>query len=318
MVNDSLKEIRTQKKSISEQPCVSVAMIAYNVGKFLEEAIESVLNQKTDFKVELVIGEDCSPDDTKKIALNYQKQYPDIVRVLLPEKNQGLTPNSVATQNACRGKYIALCDGDDYWTDSLKLQKQINFLDNNSDYSATGHQATVVYDDQSAESHNFGSNSDADYGIQDTITHRKFHTSSLVYRKEFWDKVGGIPTTILSNERAIYPMLAIFGKIKYFKEPMCIYRKSSFGISSRITAQELEMDLNMIPWLRRINKDFPTIKFRSFLHLCIYTYPANVSFVMLIKHYLQFASLSFSYFPKNLGDIKYGTSKFFNKLLGLK
>jgi len=280
MAREFSGELRYAKCSREITPLVSIVTIAYNVSRFLPEAIESVLSQETNFRVELVIGEDCSTDNTREIALHYQKKYPDLIRVLLPEKNQGLTPNCIATHNACTGKYIALLDGDDYWTNPLKLQKQINFLESNLEFSGCAHQSEIVFDDVVGKNRLFGERKNTVYGINDTIQHRKFHTSSLVYRKEIWDKVGGIPITILSNERAIYPMLAIFGKIMYFQENMCIYRRSSIGISARITYKELEKDLYMIPWIKKIDKKFP----------------------------------SFSYFPKNLGDIKFGTIEFFKLL----
>ena len=289
-----------------QTPTVSVAMIAYNVGKYLEEAIESVLVQKTSFKVELVIGEDCSTDNTREIALAYQAKHPEVVRVLLHKKNLGLTPNSVATQNACKGKYIALLDGDDYWTDEYKLQKQVEFLEQNTEFSASGHQSEKIFEDGS-QSQLFGEREDTIYGLNDTITHRKFHTSSLVYRREYWVKTGGIPQNISSNERAIYPMLAIFGKIKYFKESMCVYRISGANLTSRINHKELETDLNMLLWLQNLDKRFPVFRFRSFLHLCMFTYGKRIHLFPLIKHYFLFAVFSFSYFPKNLPDLKWGT-----------
>jgi len=310
MENVCYAEVRDQKFEQNLQPTVSVAIIAYNVEKYLVAAVESVLNQKTNFKVELVIGEDSSTDNTRKIALDYRDKYPNIIKVLLPEKNQGLTPNSIATQNACNGTHIALLDGDDYWTNVNKLQVQIDFLENNPEFSGVAHQAEVFFDDVEGMNHPFGDNNDAIYYIKDTIQHRKFHTSSLVYRKVIWDNVGGIPSSISSNERAIYPLVAIFGKIKYFKESMCIYRKSSIGLSSRISAEELETDLAMIPWLKNIDKNFPYFQFKAFLHLCIYTYPAKIRFSMLMKHAFMFIFYSFSYFPKNFGDVKYGIGEF--------
>jgi len=314
MAREFSGELRYAKCSREITPLVSIVTIAYNVSRFLPEAIESVLSQETNFRVELVIGEDCSTDNTREIALHYQKKYPDLIRVLLPEKNQGLTPNCIATHNACTGKYIALLDGDDYWTNPLKLQKQINFLESNLEFSGCAHQSEIVFDDVVGKNRLFGERKNTVYGINDTIQHRKFHTSSLVYRKEIWDKVGGIPITILSNERAIYPMLAIFGKIMYFQENMCIYRRSSIGISARITYKELEKDLYMIPWIKKIDKKFPYIRFNSFIHFCIFSYPVKVSFLPLTKHYLLFVFYSFSYFPKNLGDIKFGTIEFFKLL----
>lgn len=296
---------------------VSVAIIAYNVEDYIGEAIESILNQRVDFRVEIVIGEDCSTDRTSEIINQYQKEYPLLIRVLENEQNLGLTPNSVATQNACQGQYIALCDGDDYWTDQNKLQRQIDFLEANAEYSATGHQSHVIYHPKfEKEPHLFRDemNEDCDLGIADTIGHRKFHTSSLVYRRKWWVKSGGIPKSISSNERAIYPMLAIYGKIRYFEKSMCVYRQWGSGLSSRISSEELGTDVEMIPWLKKLDPRFPAAQFRSFLHLCAFTYPQRVSLKELLKHYTYFALFSFSFFPKNLGELRYGTAKFFSKL----
>jgi len=298
---------------IDEIPLVSVAIIAYNLEKYIVECLESVLCQKTNFKVEIVIGEDCSTDNTLQILLNYQERFPNIIRVLVREKNLGLTPNSVDTQNNCKGKYIALLDGDDYWTDENKLQKQIDFLERNPLFSASAHQSTILRGSKEFPIRKFGIDTDAVFGINDTISHRKFHTSSLVYRRSIWEKTGGIPTTISSNERAIYPMLAVFGNIQYFKDDMCVYRLSPTGLNSKISTRELETDLNMLPWLKKNCSNFPISKFRSFLHLCMYSYPKKVHRNLLLKHYMLFIYYSFSYFPKNLGDVKYGTIEFINK-----
>ena len=295
-------------------PLVSVAMIAYNVEPYISEAIESVLIQKTDFPFELVIGEDCSTDNTRNIVLDYQQKYPDKIRVLIREKNLGLTPNSVDTQNHCKGKYIALLDGDDYWTDEHKLHKQIDFLDNHSEYSACAHQSMVIKGSKEFPLKLFGLEEDADFSIQDTIRHRKFHTSSLVYRKKYWDKTGGIPLNISSNERAIYPMLAIFGKIRYLKDNMCVYRIAPTGLNSRLTAKELTTDLNMLPWLKKIDSSFPVSSFRSFIHFCVFTYPRKVPLGILLKHFSLFTIFSFSYFPKNMGDVKHGFFQMLKKL----
>ena len=304
MENEYFASIKNTKYNPNGKIMVSVAIIAYNVEDYIPEAIESVLNQVTNFKVEIVIGEDCSTDNTRNIILNYQKQYPDIIKVFYHEKNLGLTPNSIATQNACKGKYIALLDGDDFWTDENKLQKQVDFLEKNKEYSACAHQSVIIK----------GINEDRDLGIKDTINHRKFHTSSLVYRKKYWDISGGIPHNISSNERAIYPMLAIYGKIKYLKDSMCVYRLAPTGLNSRISAKELETDLNMLPWLYSLDKSFPIKRFRSFIHLTAYTYPSKVLFFSLLKHYILFVFFSFSYFPQNLGDIKYGTRHIFKNI----
>ena len=116
-------------------PTVSVKMITYNHAPFIRQAIEGVLRQKTSFPIELVIGEDCSTDGTREIVFEYQRKYPDIIRVITSDKNVGARPNSLRAEKACRGTYVAFCEGDDYWTDPYKLQKQVDFLENNPDYA---------------------------------------------------------------------------------------------------------------------------------------------------------------------------------------
>ncbi len=112
---------------------VSVCMISYNHEQYIAQAIESILMQQTKFDFELVIGEDCSTDNTREICVAYQNNYPDKIRLLLPEKNLGMHKNFFETLQAARGEYIAFCEGDDYWIDPLKLQKQVDFLDANPD-----------------------------------------------------------------------------------------------------------------------------------------------------------------------------------------
>ncbi len=115
-------------------PIVSAYMLTYNHAQYIEQAIKGILQQSIDFPFELVIGEDCSTDGTREIVFEYQKKYPNIIRVITSDNNIGMMNNSTRTLQACRGKYIAFCEGDDYWIDPLKLQKQVDFLEANVEY----------------------------------------------------------------------------------------------------------------------------------------------------------------------------------------
>lgn len=126
---------RVAEQTSCENPTVSVAIITYNHEKFIAQAIESVLMQETDFRVELVVGEDCSTDGTRKIVKAYANKYPNVIRALLPGHNLGAARNFAAVFEACRGKYIACLEGDDYWTDARKLHKQVAIMDLNPQYS---------------------------------------------------------------------------------------------------------------------------------------------------------------------------------------
>ena len=125
-------------------PLVSVYMITYNHERFVAQAIESVLMQKTEFPVELVIGEDCSTDGTRAICEHYAREYPGRVRLLPSERNLGMQANARRTLEACSGKYIAMCEGDDYWTDPQKLQKQVDILANDSSLAFCFHNVEVI------------------------------------------------------------------------------------------------------------------------------------------------------------------------------
>jgi glycosyltransferase involved in cell wall biosynthesis len=111
------------------EPLVSVKMLTYNHMPYIVQAIECVLKQKTDFPFELVIGEDCSTDGTREIVFDYQKKYPDIIRVITSDENVGGKKNSYRTAKAFRGKYVAFCEGDDYWHNPEKLRKQVDYIE---------------------------------------------------------------------------------------------------------------------------------------------------------------------------------------------
>jgi glycosyltransferase involved in cell wall biosynthesis len=134
-VSDSIPYIEISDLALlAKKPLISVKMITYNHEPYIAQAIEGVLQQKTDFPIELVIGEDCSTDRTREIVLCYQKKYPSLIRVLISDKNVGGHKNSRRTHKACRGKYIAFCEGDDYWHHPDKLQMQVEYLETHPEY----------------------------------------------------------------------------------------------------------------------------------------------------------------------------------------
>ena len=114
---------------------VSVFMLTFNQEDLVTQAIEGVLKQQTNFKFQLVIGDDASTDDTIKICKTYQEKFGDIIKLITRDKNIGLIANFIETAKYLTGKYVAICDGDDYWIDYSKLQKQVDFLENHDDYS---------------------------------------------------------------------------------------------------------------------------------------------------------------------------------------
>ena len=136
------------------KPLVSVCCVTYNHVGFIRDAIDSFLMQKTDFNYEICLGEDASNDGTRGICVEYAKKYPDKIRLFLRSRDDVIKINGTATGRynfietlkECKGKYIALCEGDDYWTDPYKLQKQVDFLEANSEYSFCG--SEIIIEDE--------------------------------------------------------------------------------------------------------------------------------------------------------------------------
>ena len=125
---------------------LSVIFITYNHKDYVEKALRSVLAQETDFPFEVVVGDDCSTDGTQDILKSIAAEYPEKIRLYLREENTGGRPtlNVYETTKRCTGEYLAYLEGDDYWTDTHKLQKQVDILENNKEYIAVTHDITMV------------------------------------------------------------------------------------------------------------------------------------------------------------------------------
>jgi glycosyltransferase involved in cell wall biosynthesis len=127
-----------------KDPVISVLMITYNHENYIRMSIESVLAQKTNYPIQLIVGEDFSTDKTRIICEGYAYKHPEIIKLLPSKKNFGVIPNLIRTIQACTGLYIAICEGDDYWTDPLKLQKQVDFLEENPEYGMVSTDISLI------------------------------------------------------------------------------------------------------------------------------------------------------------------------------
>ena len=141
---DEFREIADIAR-IERQPLASVLMLTYNHEAHIAKAIEGVINQKTSFPFELIIGEDCSTDATRKIACQYQQRFPGIIRIIVSATNTGSRRNAKRIRDVARGKYVAYCEGDDSWHDAHKLQKQVTFLEANPDYGLVHSNYDALY-----------------------------------------------------------------------------------------------------------------------------------------------------------------------------
>src|SRR5258708_6758901 len=164
---------------------LSVMRITYNHERFIAQAIESVLAQRVHFEYEIVMGEDCSTDGTRKVIMDFHRRYPDRIVPLLREQNIGAMRNLEATLAACRGRYLALLEGDDYWTYGEKLQKQVDFLDTHPGSSMCCHRVQSLDKTGFAEANIFPPLPAGPYAIEDLLKGNFVMTCSAILRRDF-------------------------------------------------------------------------------------------------------------------------------------
>jgi glycosyltransferase involved in cell wall biosynthesis len=217
----------------SNKPKVSVVMITYGHEKYIKDAIEGVLSQDCNFDFELILSNDASPDKTDYIINEIINEHPlaHKIKYTLHGKNIGMMPNSIFALTNCSGDYIASCEGDDYWTDSNKLQTQVDFLENNREYIMTFHAVDVLFAN-SNDYYKYPQPTKDTLDLQDIIRNHYIATCSLVFRADRFKN--GYPNWLeksISGDIPIEILLASEGLVKYFDKQMACYRRNEGGIS---------------------------------------------------------------------------------------
>jgi len=214
-------------------PTVSIVMITYGHEKYIKQAIEGVFMQVCNFEIELIIANDGSPDDTDKVILDLLSQHPKSfsVNYIKREKNWGMMPNFVDALRKAKGKYIALCEGDDFWTDSAKLQRQVDFLDVNPSFAICFHRVDVLYEkgiDPFLPDINI--NTPEVTTIFDLLRGNYLHTASVMFRNN-----NDYPSWLNNSYPGDWPLHVInstYGKIKFMDQCMASYRVHYGGVHS--------------------------------------------------------------------------------------
>ena len=252
------------------KPKLSVVLIAYNHEPFIMKAVDGILMQKVNFPYEIVVGEDCSTDNTRAILSEYAEKYPDRFKLIFREKNLGRpTLNVYLTSMECQGEYIAYLEGDDYWTDENKLQKQVDFLDAHPEYMGTTHSFRLI-----------GEN---DEPVEDADK-TKLYKWSGDYTFEDWQKAGPWPGQTASNlcrnfykngkldysilyrahdfidDGVIFTFILLQGKIYRFDDVMAAHRVikkadggswTSLKLKRNYMIEEFELKLTMMQWVEK-------------------------------------------------------------------
>lgn len=219
---------------------VSIFILTYNQEQYIAQTIESILNQETTFPIQLVIGEDRSSDKTRAICEEFVRSYGDKIKLLpSPQKNMGLISNYMRTIKECDGKYIAICDGDDYWTDSLKLQKQVDFLEQNQEYNIVHTNLKLLLTDGSFEEVLHHKKNYSLSTFADLIENNTIYSVTAMFRNI--QKYDALPSWILKYPYGDLPTylwtLKNEGKIYCLEDITAVYRLN-IGVASKLVNQK--------------------------------------------------------------------------------
>ena len=284
-----------------KDPKLSVILITYNHEKYIEKALDSVLSQVTDFPFEIVIGDDCSPDDTKNIIREYRDKYPDIIRIVHREKNTGRpTLNVYETAMKCRGDYLAYLEGDDYWTDSDKLQKQMDFLNEHPEYIACTHSHKMIDDNGNDITDPEILKISDMYKWSGEFTMDDFeksgfwpgHYASVVSKNIYKNKKHDYTILYKSHDFVDDGQILLFllmeGKIYRLDDEMSVWRYvkkaggnswTSRSMKRNIQKEDILMSMELMKWLEKEYslRDYAKIKAKKDFETALYLYSSSPS-----------------------------------------
>ena len=216
---------------------ISVAVITYNHEHFIGRALASILEQRVNFQYEIVIGDDCSTDGTRAVLESFRHRYPDRIKLLLREQNMGGLRNIESTIATCRGQYLAMLEGDDYWIDANKLQKQADFLDTHPDWAMCCHRARFEtgLGETEAEAFVYPAVSAGPYTLEDLLRQNLVMTCSAVIRRDLMVPLPSSFSAIKAGDWPRYVLVSRHGKIELMNDVMAIYRVHPGGAWSSLS-----------------------------------------------------------------------------------
>ena len=235
---------------IVDRKKISVIITSYNHARYINQCAESILEQKGNFNLEIILGDDCSTDNTNELLQVYSELYPGIVKIFPKRENMGVTKNLKRCLEACTGEYIAICEGDDYWTDEYKLQKQMQLLEEHKDYSMCFSAYMIFYEDENK----FSPFSDQTSLGKDVITTEDLilinsigNFSCCMYRTDAVKKLPKDIYDVFTVDWMFNMACGEVGKIGFIKDTMSVYRKHSKGVwTGKSDAEQIEFALTLV------------------------------------------------------------------------
>lgn len=255
---------------------LSIYVATYNHEKYIVQALDSILMQETEYSYEILVGEDCSTDHTRAVLKEYEKRHPGKLKVFYREHNMNkeMPNNGLDLRNRCRGKYVIALEGDDYWVDSKKIDRQIRFLEENPQYLAVAHRCVVVDQNSEEKNENYPECKQREYTFKHYASEiMPGQLTTVMYRNPNTRQLDQsiIQKKMKPGDRATYFWLLTNGKVYCFPEVMSAYRHitdhgSSFSANYTYKFEDSDyLYYNLLEYARK-HKNFEAEKYAEFLY----------------------------------------------------
>jgi glycosyltransferase involved in cell wall biosynthesis len=316
-MNVQMGKTKKYDHTINDLPLVSICCSVYNHEIYIRDTLDGFIIQKVDFPIEILINDDCSTDGSADIIRSYAKNHPDIIKPVFQKENQyskGVKPMTQMLFPRAKGKYIAMCEGDDYWTDPYKLQKQVDFLETNKDFSICFHPVMIWLEGEKKLVNDYITRKVGDVtSFTDLVKSNYMHTPSVMFKYGLFDM------EILKLNKSgvgdyfLHFLNAQYGKIKMLPDNMAVYRVHSGGVWSKEKKQiklNAGLDVRITIYSLLNNSDYKKILKRKIvkdLYLNLTTFYINGELANSDKYELAFCKN----FPR-----EYGVYLKYKRLLG--
>ncbi len=293
---------------MNKAPLLAIRCLTYNHEHYIRQCLEGFIIQKTTFPFIAIVHDDASTDKTAEIIEEYALKYPDIIKPILEKENQyskhdgslGRILNNAIPESV---KYIAMCEGDDYWIDPNKLQKQVCFLENNPEHTLCFHNAKIIYGNKELEQHyrlihkdTFYNIEDRDYSNVEIYENWIIPTASVVFKKEILNS--DIYQKAINSGKFRYGDIILFlscchyGKIRGFKDIMSVYRRLESGMVFQDNVNDHTTDLiqhhSEIPIIFGEKFKSPSRRQKTYVYLSAWN--NHKRFLYVIKAFFNYPS----------------------------
>lgn len=249
MLTKSQDEIMASWDASWVEPVVSVCCTAFNHEDFVGDALDSILNQITHFPFEILIHDDASNDDTVRILKQYQSEFPEIIKPVYQVKNKwqlGIRINPTFNFTRAKGQFIAICEGDDFWVSTDKLQKQVSYMLNSPTVSLTFHQSKVLRENQNQTTLSEDYRPEQKFTISDIVENWFIYTQTMVIRLSAIDNMEKFFNGVVNVDWSLQLVAAHNGDVVYLPNLLSVYRKHHGSLSKAILANPRKRCVNLL------------------------------------------------------------------------